>query len=72
MVYLFQGNRNPFIDHPEWVDAVLGGQAGGKGVRLLCFGLPWSSSGAERGFEVEAGDGVHPDFRAGQAIGWHG
>ncbi len=19
VVYLFQGNRNPFIDHPEWV-----------------------------------------------------
>ena len=22
MVYSFQGNRNPFVDHPEWVDCV--------------------------------------------------
>lgn len=25
VVYLFQGNRNPFIDHPEWADAIFGG-----------------------------------------------
>ena len=23
-VYEFQGNRNPFIDHPEWIDAIFG------------------------------------------------
>lgn len=27
-VYLYQQNRNPFIDHPEWVDAIWGPTAG--------------------------------------------
>ncbi|QDU65325.1 endonuclease [Engelhardtia mirabilis] len=31
-VYGFQGNRNPFIDHPEWVDCIFSGTCGGGGV----------------------------------------
>jgi len=29
VVYSYQGNRNPFIDHPEWVDCVFNGICGG-------------------------------------------
>ncbi len=32
IVYSFQGNRNPFVDHPEWVCEIWGGVA--------CTGLP--------------------------------
>jgi len=31
VVYSYQGNRNPFIDHPEWIDCVFGGTCGGGG-----------------------------------------
>ncbi|MFH2051585.1 MAG: endonuclease [bacterium] len=31
VVYSFQGNRNPFIDHPEWVDCIFAGNCGGGG-----------------------------------------
>lgn len=31
VVYSFQGNRNPFIDHPEWVDCLFLDQCSGGG-----------------------------------------
>ncbi|MFT5154181.1 MAG: endonuclease I, partial [Planctomycetota bacterium] len=38
-VYAFQGNRNPFVDHPEWVDCIYNGVCGSPGsVDAYCFG----------------------------------
>jgi endonuclease I len=31
LVFSFQGNRNPFIDHPEWVDCLFNNNCGGGG-----------------------------------------
>ncbi|MCB9916661.1 MAG: endonuclease [Planctomycetes bacterium] len=39
VVYSFQGNRNPFIDHPEWVDCLFASQCSFGGlIGPLCFG----------------------------------
>ena len=43
VVYGYQGNRNPFIDHPEWADCLYNGSCTGSDVTAYCFG---DSSGA--------------------------
>lgn len=35
VVYSYQGNRNPFVDHPEWVACVFSGICGGSSCTVL-------------------------------------
>ncbi|MFH1843323.1 MAG: endonuclease [bacterium] len=48
-VYAEQGNRNPFIDHPEWVDCLFNDNCGGGDV---------TPPAAPTGLAAVAGDGV--------------
>ncbi|MEM7310490.1 MAG: endonuclease [Planctomycetota bacterium] len=49
-VYAFQGNRNPFVDNPGWVDCIFSGACGGGG-----GGTP---PAAPTALVASAGDGV--------------
>ena len=65
VVYGFQGNRNPFIDHPEWVDCLFAGACPAQRTYCTpkvnslgctpyigCSGFPSASSGT--GFVISA------------------
>lgn len=51
VVYSFQGNRNPFIDHPEYVDCLYLGTCGGGGGDV-------TPPSAPTGLAATAGDGA--------------
>ncbi len=57
VVFAFQGNRNPFVDHPEWVDCLWLGQCGapstGRAPELWINELPYDNAGFDFGEFVE-------------------
>jgi len=50
VVYAHQGNRNPFIDNPDWVDCIFNGNCGGGG--------DTTPPAAPTGLFATGGDGV--------------
>ncbi|MCA8953612.1 MAG: endonuclease [Planctomycetes bacterium] len=73
-VYAQQGNRNPFIDHPEWVAIVFGGGSGsGSG-----GGTPWinelhyDNAGSDVGEFVEIAGPAGTNLGGWQLVGYNG
>lgn len=68
VVYSYQGNRNPFIDHPEWVDCVFNGSCA----------LPWINEfhydniGADTGEFVEVAGYAGTSLSGWKLIGYDG
>ncbi|MFG0329990.1 MAG: endonuclease [Phycisphaerales bacterium] len=76
IVYSYQGNRNPFIDHPEWVTILFGGGGGGGGGGGA--GQPWinefhyDNSGGDTGEFVEIAGPAGLDLSGWQVLGYNG
>lgn len=52
VVASFQGNRNPFVDHPEWVDCLFAGDCGPGIGDLYCSPNVVNSTGASAQIEA--------------------
>jgi len=70
VVHGYQGNRNPFIDHPEWVDCVFKGHCGGGGPTSLHVaeldGAPQQDKGGWRA--VVTATAHHDDHTLGAGV----
>jgi endonuclease I len=60
VVASYQGNRNPFIDHPEWVGCVFAGACSGAGVPAPPSGLQVVSAAGP--VELDWSDNFEPDL----------
>lgn len=68
VVYGFQGNRNPFIDHPEWVDCIFEGTC----ARPWINEFHYDNNGADTGEFVEVAGYAGTDLTGWKIIGYDG
>ncbi|NRA00311.1 MAG: endonuclease, partial [Myxococcales bacterium] len=74
VVYAYQGNRNPFIDHPEWVACAFASSCEDAGLPVA----PWineihydnTSSDVQEGFEIAGLAGT--DLQGWQVVTYNG
>jgi len=78
VIYLFQGNRNPFIDHPEWVGALFNGESLGSGDGTEPDQVPWinelhyDNAGRDAGEFVEIAGPAGIDLSGWSLMGYNG
>lgn len=61
-VYAFQGNRNPFIDHPEWVDCLFSGTCGGGDITPPLPPVGLAAVGGDGQVDLDWSDNTEPDL----------
>ena len=62
VVFSFQGNRNPFIDHPEWADCLYGGACGGGDATAPAAPTGLIASGGDSTVDLNWSDSPEPDL----------
>lgn len=68
IVYFYQGNRNPFIDHPEWVDCIFNGTCAKPWINEFHY----DNSGADTGEFVEIAGYTGTDLTGWKVYGYDG
>lgn len=77
VIAAFQGNRNPFVDHPEWAECLFAGVCGDEGGEPP-GGDPWISelhydnAGGDVGEFVEIGGPAGVDLAGWTVVGYNG
>jgi hypothetical protein len=72
VAYLFQGNRNPFVDHPEWVHTVYGVKPTIVTVTPWVNEFHYDNEGEDVGEFVEIAGSAGTDLTGWRIIGYNG